>query len=59
MKIMASPIPTKTRARMPMANESAYANPSWATVIRVTPASRRRLDPNRSSSAPTGICMAA
>ena len=54
-----SPMPTSTRAPMPAAKESAKAKDSWATVIRPTPVSSSRLDPNRSSSAPTGICMAA
>jgi hypothetical protein len=52
-------MPTKTRATMPAGKEVAKANPSWAAVMKVTPASSSRFDPNRSSSAPTGICMAA
>ncbi len=59
MKTMASPIPTNTRARMPAGKESMNAKPSWATVMKVTPDSSSRFGPNRSSSAPTGICIAA
>jgi hypothetical protein len=59
MNTMESPIPTRTRAAIPPANDSANASPSWATVMRVTPHSSIRLGPKRSSSAPTGICIAA
>ena len=59
MKIMASPMPTKTRATTPSANVPAKAKPSWANVIRVTPVTSIFLEPTRSRTAPTGICIPA
>ena len=44
---------------MPTGNDPANANQNWPTVIRVRPASISRFEPNRSSSTPTGICIAA
>ena len=59
MKTMASPIPTATRASTPIPKLSAKAKANCATVIVATPANSIRREPNRSSRAPTGICIAA
>jgi hypothetical protein len=59
VKTIASPAPSMMRAAMPTGNEPANANQNCPTVIRVRPASISRFEPNRSSSTPTGICIAA
>ena len=59
VKIIASPAPSRMRAAMPTGNDPANANQNWPTVIRVSPVNISRLEPNRSSSTPTGICIAA
>ena len=58
-KIIASPAPTSTRARTPSSKVPTTEKSSWPPVIRASPVRIIRLDPNRSSSTPTGTCRAA
>jgi hypothetical protein len=59
MNVMASPMPTKTRASSAREYVDASANPIWARVIRTVPHSSTLREPNRSTIRPTGICMLA
>ena len=59
MKIIASPMPTKTRAATPAPNVLAKAKANWPPVISRTPVINSFFAPTRSRMAPTGICMAA
>ena len=58
-KIIASPMPTRTRAPMPCANVDANANHACPSVIVSVPAASSFFEPNWSSIAPTGTCMTA
>ena len=58
-KTMASPAPTSTRAAMPVSNEVASPKTSWPTVMSASPMRMSRREPKRSSSTPTGTCIAA
>ena len=57
-KTAASPAPMSTRARMPMPTVSANAMTSWPIAISTMPAAMTGRAPKRSSSTPTGICIA-
>ena len=59
MKVIASPIPTKTRATRATGYVEASANPVCAAVITSVPVSITLRGPNRSTSSPTGICIPA
>lgn len=59
MNTIASPIPTNTRAMSAPAYVPVTAKPSWASVMNTVPAISSFCGPKRSSSTPTGICMAA
>ena len=58
-KIIASPAPRTARASTATGKLDANANTSCPTVIVARPTSSITRDPKRSSSTPTGICMAA
>ena len=57
--VMASPIPTNSRATSASAYVSAKAKPVCASVSTTAPAIRTVRGPNRSTIRPTGICMPA
>lgn len=59
MNVSASPAPTRTRASSPSGTVDAVASSTWPPAISRPPATISRRDPTRSSSTPTGICMAA
>jgi len=57
-KTAASPAPMSTRARMPMPTSEAKAITSWPSAMSTMPAVTIGRAPKRSSSRPTGICIA-
>ena len=59
IQVIASPMPTKTRAASAAAKLSASANPVCASVSTMAPVSITLRGPYRSTSNPTGICMPA
>ena len=59
VKTIASPAPSITRAAMPTANDPAKANQNCPADMSSKPTSMSRFDLYRSSSTPTGICIAA
>ena len=59
MNTIASPMPTNTRAVSAPPYVPVQAKPSWAAVMNTAPAISSRCGPKRSSSTPTGICIAA
>jgi hypothetical protein len=59
MNVMASPAPTMTRASTAGPGWVASARDAWPTAISTAPAAISSREPKRSTSTPTGICMAA
>ena len=59
MKVIASPMPTSVRASRASTKVSDNAKPTWATVITTAPVRMTLRGPNRSTSRPTGTCIAA
>ncbi len=59
MKTIASPAPSMTRAATPTSKVPATANHSWPPDMSSRPVSMSFLEPKRSRSTPTGICIAA
>ena len=59
MNTIASPMPSSTRHARAAGYESMNAKASCAAVMSVSPTASSRFEPKRSSSAPTGSCIAA
>ena len=57
--VIASPMPTKTRATSAAPYDSARANPACASTSKIAPVSITLRGPYRSTSSPTGICIPA